>query len=205
MPRPPSFDREQVIERATEVFWRRGYGGTTVADLVEATGLKPGSLYAAFGNKKGVFLEVLRTYQTDSAAHLEASLREHDSPIEAIGGFFRGLIDETCDDAHHRGCLMVNAMLEYSSHDSDVRQELVAGLTRVERLFRGALQRARDAGELDPRLDAAAAAAFLVNNLWGIRVMCRRQPSREAVEGVVQTVLAALVGGADQRGSMRRM
>ncbi len=205
MPRPPSFDRAEVIERATEVFWQRGYGATSVSDLVQATGLKPGSLYAAFGSKKGVFLEVLKSYQAGSAERLEDSLRETDSPLEAIRRFFQGLVDETLEDSGHRGCLMVNAMLEYSRHDADVQGELAGGLRRIETLFGGALRRASEQGELDPRLDTDATAAFLVNNLWGIRVMCRGRPSREAVEGVVRTVLAALAASADQRGSMRRM
>ncbi|HKL64014.1 MAG TPA: TetR/AcrR family transcriptional regulator [Woeseiaceae bacterium] len=205
MPRPPSFDRAEVIERATEAFWQRGYGATSVSDLVRATGLKPGSLYAAFGSKKGVFLEVLQSYQADSAERLEDSLREADSPLEAIRRFFLRLVDETLEDSGHRGCLMVNAMLEYSRHDADVQGELATGLRRIETLFGRALRRASEQGELDPRLDTDATAAFLVNNLWGIRVMCRGGPSREAVEGVVRTVLAALAASADQRGSMRRM
>jgi len=205
MPRPPSFDRAEVIERATEVFWQRGYRGTSVSDLVQVTGLKPGSLYAAFGSKKGVFLEVLRAYQADSAERLRESLREADSPLEAIRRFFLALVDETLDDPRHRGCLMVNTMLEYSHHDPDVQGELVGGLRRIESLFGRALRRASETGELDPRLDADATAAFLVNNLWGIRVICRGRPSREAVEGIVRTVLAALAASADQRGSMRRM
>ncbi len=205
MPRPPSFDRQQVIERATEVFWRRGYAGTTVSDLVEATGLQPGSLYGAFSSKKGVFLEVLQAYQAESAARLEAALRDHESPLEAIRSFFRGLVDETLGEVGHRGCLMVNAMLEYSTHDGEIRQQLVAGLARFEQLFGDALRRARDLGELNPRLDTEATAAFLVNNLWGIRVTCRGGPSRRTMEGVVQTVLTALEDTAGQRGSMRRM
>ncbi len=62
MPRTPEYDRDQVIGQATAVFWERGYGQTSVCDLVAATGLQPGSLYAAFGSKKGVFLEVLDHY-----------------------------------------------------------------------------------------------------------------------------------------------
>ena len=205
MPRPPSFDRAEVIELATEVFWQRGYTGTSVSDLVQATGLQPGSLYAAFGSKKGVFLEVLKAYQADSAGRLEDSLRQTDSPLEAIEGFFERLVDETLEDSRHRGCLMVNAMLEYSRHDADVQGQLVGGLHRMEALFGRALRRAGEQGELDPRLDVDATAAFLVNNLWGIRVMCRGRPSRDAVEGVVRTVLTALAASADQRGSMRRM
>lgn len=205
MPRPPSFDRTEVITRATEVFWQRGYDRTSVSDLVQATGLKPGSLYAAFGSKKGVFLEVLKAYQADSAGRLQDSLRQSRSPLEAIRCFFEELVEEALEDSRCRGCLMVNTMLEYSHHDPDVQSELNAGLRSIERLFGEALHDASETGELDPKLDADATAAFLVNNLWGIRVMCRGRPDREAVEGVVRTVLAALAAAADQRGSMRRM
>lgn len=205
MPRPPSFDRAEVIERATDVFWQRGYDRTSVSDLVQATGLKPGSLYAAFGSKKGLFLEVLKAYQANSAGRLRESLRQSRSPLEAIRCFFEELVEETLQDPQGRGCLMVNTLLEFSRHDPDVQSELSSGLSGIERLFGEALRHASESGELDPRLDTDATAAFLVNNLWGIRVTCRGRPAREAVEGVVRTVLAALAASADQRGSMRRM
>lgn len=192
MPRPPLFDREEVIGRATEVFWQRGYNSTSVSDLVQATGLKPGSLYAAFGSKKGVFLEVLRSYQRQSFMHLDELLSESPSPLEAIRRFFLELAEETLDDGRHRGCLMVNTLLEYAHHDADVQDQLNHGLARVEKLFRAALRDAQHAGQLNPELDTRETAAFLVNNIWGIRVMCRGKPEREAVEGVVKTVLSAL-------------
>lgn len=202
MPRPPAFDRDEVIVRATEVFWQRGFQATSVTDLVRATGLKPGSLYGAFGSKKGVFLEVLRAYQDDSARRLNSLLEASPSPLEGIRRFFAGLVEETRGVQGRRGCLMVNTMLEYSRHDDDVQRQLTAGLARMEQLFRRAIARSRERGELDASMEPAVAAAFLVNNIWGIRVTCRGRPSPEAMQGVVDTVLAALTL---QRGSMRRM
>ncbi len=202
MPRPPAFDRSDVVLRATDVFWRRGFQGTSVADLVRATGLNPGSLYAAFGSKKGVFLEVLRGYQEDTASRLARTLDEAPTPLEGIRRFFDGLVGEIREEDGPRGCLMVNTLLEYSRHDADVQRQLSAGLARMEQLFRRAIAEARDRGELDDSIDPAVAAAFLVNNIWGIRVTCRGRPSPEALRGVIETVLAALTA---QRGSMRRM
>lgn len=202
MPRPPAFDRSDVVLRATDVFWRRGFQGTSVADLVRATGLQPGSLYAAFGSKKGVFLEVLRAYQEDTASRLARTLRDAPTPLQGIRRFFDELVREIRGEDGPRGCLMVNTLLEYSRHDTDVQRQLSAGLARMEQLFRRAIAEARDRGELDDSVEPTVAAAFLVNNIWGIRVTCRGRPSPEALQGVIETVLAAL---PVQRGSMRRM
>ena len=72
MPRHAEFDRDNVIDQATSVFWERGYAKTSVGDLVSATGLQPGSLYAAFGNKKGLFLEVIDQYNRGFVGRIRA-------------------------------------------------------------------------------------------------------------------------------------
>ncbi len=73
MPRTPEYDRSHVVDQAMAVFWERGYGKTSICDLVAATGLKPGSLYAAFGSKKGIYLEVLRNTTAASSSRSATS------------------------------------------------------------------------------------------------------------------------------------
>ena len=74
MSRPTKFDREQVLQQAMQAFWQRGYAATSVRDLVEATGLLPGSLYATFGGKRGLFLASLDLYFGNSRRRLDATL-----------------------------------------------------------------------------------------------------------------------------------
>jgi AcrR family transcriptional regulator len=76
MPRPAQFKRDEVVEKAMRAFWDHGYGATSLADLVEVTDLNPGSLYAAFQSKEGLFLAALDHYGAQSAARLERTLTE---------------------------------------------------------------------------------------------------------------------------------
>ena len=122
MPRTPEYDRDTVVAQAMAVFWRQGYGKTSVGDLVEATGLKPGSLYAAFGSKKGVFLEVLDVY---NCAFLEKIDVQGERPVmPAIRSLLDAIVDETVSAHDHRGCLSVNALLEMAQHDDDIGDAL---------------------------------------------------------------------------------
>ena len=86
----------------------------------------------------------------------------------------------------------MNTLLELSHHDPELRQRLCAGLARMERRLRNALEAATRRGELAAGRDIDATTAFLMNNIWGIRVMCRSRPSRQVLQGVVATVLGAL-------------
>ena len=85
MPRPCEYDRETVVEQATALFWEQGYGKTSIGDLVDATGLQPGSLYAAFGNKKGLFLAVIEHYNQAFIAKIRALREEPGAAIELRG------------------------------------------------------------------------------------------------------------------------
>ena len=199
MPRPPGFERDDVLQRATEVFWRCGYGATSVSDLVTATGLKPGSIYAAFGSKKGLFLEVLEQYHCDFLRAVDQLLATADSPLQAVETLFRDVAAKTLDDADARGCLAVNALLEMAPHDEDVVSNLQQGNERLRKKLEGLLDAAKANGEVDNSADTAQLSAFLLNNLWGMRVLCKSRPTAAALDGIVNGVLSALSAAGTDR------
>ncbi len=202
MPRSPEFDRNDVIDAAQAVFWDRGYSQTSVADLVEATGLKPGSLYGAFGSKKGVFLEVLEAYNTRFVKHVEA-LRRHESG--ALGGLITILdtiIDEVVSGTDRRGCLAVNALLEMSRHDEDIAASLRIHNKRTRKAFAALVRTAQAQGDIDATRDPEDVAAFLMNSIWGLRVTCRDESSREVLNGIAAGIIAG-VGNPQQKARIR--
>ena len=83
MARPPQFDRSEILEKATQLFWEHGYRGASVSDLVKATGLLPGSIYASFGNKEGVFIACLEYYSVKLEGNREQFERES-SPLLSL-------------------------------------------------------------------------------------------------------------------------
>lgn len=190
MPRPPEYDREAVVLQAMEVFWERGYGQTSISDLVDATGLQPGSLYGAFGNKKGVFLEVLDYYNQSFLEKITAPTNGPVLPL--VRSLLDTIVSEAVSSRDQRGCLSVNALLEMAQHDEDIAAKLVHYNQRITDAFTTLLGRARDEGEIDARKDPAIMAAFLVNNIWGMRVSCKSKPGRESLQAIVDAVMSAL-------------
>ncbi len=192
MSRTPEYDRRVVVDRAMAVFWTRGYSQTSIGHLVKATGLKPGSLYAAFGSKKGVFLEVLDEYNRSFVREIRELARSRSSKIDAIRGILRRIVDDSVTGKDRRGCLAVNALLEMAEHEPDVARRIDAHNRAVRDGFSGLIRAAQARNELPATKDADAMAAFLVNNIWGLKVNCKTRPDRAALEAVVDGVLAAL-------------
>ena len=199
MPRPPGFQRDDVLLRATEVFWNRGYGATSVCDLVKATGLKPGSIYAAFGSKKGLFLEVLDHYHSEHLRVVDQAFAGAASPLAAIETLFRQTANAALKASGSRGCLAVNALLELAQHDEDIARTLQNGNERLRRRLEERLASARANGELGATASPEALSAFLMNNLWGMRVLCKAKPTAAALDGIVHGVLAAISASSSGR------
>lgn len=190
MARPAEFKREEVLGKAMQAFWDQGYRGTSMADLVEVTDLKPGSLYAAFHSKEGLFLAVLDHYGERSVARVEQTLKQADSPLQGIRSYFRQLAEDAAKPGGRRSCLLVNTVLELSRQNERVQARVNRHLDKIEGLFRHALEDAQANGELAPDKDPVALAAFLMANIWGLRVLAGATPSPARVQAVVNQLLA---------------
>ncbi len=190
MPRTPEYDRDAVIREATAVFWERGYSQTSVGDLVEATGLKPGSLYGAFGSKKGVFLEVLDDYNRRFLEKIRA-LAEG-SIVDGVQQLLDDVIDEVAAGDASRGCLSVNTLIEMSQHDAEIAEHLATHNRKLQYAFTDLFGAAQSAGEISDAKDPRALASFLINNLWGMRVTCKSGPDRRSLEAVADTIMTVL-------------
>jgi TetR/AcrR family transcriptional repressor of nem operon len=202
MPRSPEFDRDDVVEAAQSVFWDRGYSQTSVADLVEATGLKPGSLYGAFGSKKGVFLEVLEAYNRGFIRHVGALRRHESGALAGLITILDAIIDDAVTGADCRGCLAVNAMLEMSRHDDDIAERLQLHTERMRKAFAELVSTAQAQGDIEPQRNPEDVAAFLINSIWGLRVMCRHETDRDVLNGIAAGILAG-VGNRQVKARIR--
>ena len=192
MPRNPEYDRAQVVDQAMAVFWERGYGKTSIGDLVDATGLKPGSLYAAFGSKKGIYLEVLEEYHRGFVVRIRDLARSGSLKIPAVRELLETMAEDAVSGRDRRGCLSVNALLEMSAHDPDIAARLDTHNAGVRLAFAELLGTAQESGEIPESSDPMALAAFLVSNMWGMRVMCKARADRAAMAAVVDGVMASM-------------
>jgi TetR/AcrR family transcriptional repressor of nem operon len=190
--RPAQYDRETILDKAMQTFWEQGYCATSMATLVETTDLKPGSLYAAFESKQGLFLATLDHYGKRSAEKLSSQLKGADSPIEAIEAYFDQLADVIEKRHGKTSCFLVNTVLELSQRDAEVRKRVNRHFGLIESIFVDTLQDAHTLGELDAGKDCGALAAFLMNNIWGLRVLAGTDPAPGRARQIVRLVKQAL-------------
>src|ERR1700760_2606076 len=105
--RPRSFDETRALEKATQGFWSKAYDGVTIADLVAGRGVGRPSLYAVFGDKRAIFLRVLKTYAERKGASAAKALLSPQSLRDAIAGFLRYAVESATEKGSARGCLMM--------------------------------------------------------------------------------------------------
>ncbi len=191
MSRSPTFDRTAVLDRAMAAFWAKGFEATSIADLVAATGLERGSLYAAFASKQGLFEAVLAHYGATVSAHTFAPLEAPDADLATVETVFRALARAN-PSAPAPGCLVTNTAIERAPHDAAVRLAIDAAVDRLEARLVHVLERAAQRGQLRPEVTPAAAAALLVAVAQGLRVLARLDRSPVARGMAVATAFTAL-------------
>ncbi len=155
------------------LFWRQGFEATSIQDLVEAAGINRASMYATFGDKRGLFIAVLDHYLERVNGERLAILARPGSPLAAIAAFFESIIDASQGPEKHLGCLITNTLTELAPGDPEIAAKLRAGLERVEHAFVQAIRRAQDIGEIPPDRNARSLARFLVGVAQGVRVLAR--------------------------------
>ena len=169
MARHKEFDRDQALAAAVRTFWQRGYGGTSVRDLVDSMGVHRASLYDTYGSKQSLFAEVLRSYSERVFATVFAPLSGTGSPLARLRTFFASVV-EALSGADRYGCLIVKSAVD-SDDDLHVLRPLVAEHTaRVDGAFASLLAQARAAGEIRPDADERKLARHLRNSFYGLCV-----------------------------------
>lgn len=192
MARPVEFERDNVLDKAMQAFWGQGFHATSMSNLVEQTELGSGSIYAAFQSKEGLFLATLDHYGELSVANIERALSGSESPLEAIRAYFKRLAKEVAKPQNQNGCFLVNSVLELARLNPTVKEKVNHHFTNIESQFRIALEKAQTLGELSPDKDPECMAAFLMTNIWGLRVLAGTAPQSARVQGVVSQILSLL-------------
>ena len=171
--RPRSFDHDQVLRRALEVFWRKGFEPATVAELCKAMGITPPSLYTGFGSKAGLFVEAVkyyeRTYWQEPAERLFAEPDIH----RAIAGYFAAAARILLSPDTPCGCLVVLGAVNISEDATEVVAAVQQARQQTRQMFVDRLRSAIAAGQLPPDTDARALAGALTALLDGLSLQAR--------------------------------
>jgi TetR/AcrR family transcriptional repressor of nem operon len=185
MARTREFDLTAALDQAMRVFWRKGYAATAMSDIYAATGLKPGSIYAAFRDKEGLFQQVFEHY----AGFFRSTLPTDTEGLAAIRAWIALQAKLASDDSDRAGCLIVNTVAEREVH-SAATQALAQGRMReIRDFFVRNLMIAAQAGDLSPESDLDLRADALVGAVVSIMTLGRAGADAATIAHVAQAAL----------------
>ncbi|WP_367041683.1 TetR/AcrR family transcriptional regulator [Streptomyces sp. Je 1-332] len=181
MARTKEFDPDAALQSALELFWRRGYEATSMADLVQELGIGRASLYATFGNKHDLYLKALERYAGAQNPRLLAELSQPGPALPAVRSVVRRFGAEAASEAGRlSGCFITNTAAELGPHDDAAARCVERSWEHLETLLHSALVRAQAQGELSEDRDPLALARMLLTLMQGVRVVGKasRDPAR---------------------------
>ncbi len=177
--RPRSFDETQAVEKAIQVFWSKGYDGVTIDDLVAGMGVGRPSLYAVFGDKRAIFLRVLRAYAERKGASAARALLSPQGLRDSVAAFLRYNVERATEKGSARGCLL--ECVAPLVNDSEVRRFLqstvAGGVALVERRFRDGIR----AGDIPPDFPVAERAIQVTDIARGLTMRARMGAPRKTL------------------------
>ncbi|MDX3116574.1 MULTISPECIES: TetR/AcrR family transcriptional regulator [Streptomyces] len=192
MGRPKEFDPDVAVEQAMQVFWRHGYGATTPQCLVDALGIGKGSLYNAFGGKRQLFDLALRRY-LDLQNAAVAELLDGSGPVkERLRTALHFIAQSDLADPDRRGCLALNAAMEFGRTDEAVTSQVRGMFDRFEGAFHALVEEGQRAGEIDPGRDAVALADLLLNTVNSVKLMARVESGPERLLRMIDVTVDLL-------------
>ncbi|MBI1494389.1 TetR/AcrR family transcriptional regulator [Halocynthiibacter styelae] len=185
MPRKPNYDKVELIERARDLFWKRGWAGTSLKDLEAALQMKPGSFYAAFGSKEALFALAMERYAADGRERLKTLAQKH-GPIKALQRLPEMIVEN--DIAPSKACMLSKTLLELHAHNHPLARDANLHLQTMEAQFTELFQQAQSAGNIDRSHNPQVLARRYQSDLLGLRVSAER-------EGVDAKAIAEEIAG----------
>lgn len=193
MARLKVFNEEDALDKAIEIFWSKGYNGTSAQDLVTYLGLSRSSLYDTFGDKHSLFIKALQRYQKKSYDDVSSVLQKSENIKETIKEIFAQAIIESFEDKITKGCFMVNSTVELALHDTEIGKVVNDNRQKMEEVFFLAIKRGQELNQISRSSDPRLLARFIFNNYSGIRVLARSAGTPKQVFDDVLKVLLSLL------------
>jgi AcrR family transcriptional regulator len=193
--RPRAYDPQVALARAADVFWKAGYAGTSLDDLVAATGMNRPSLYAAFGDKRDLYLKTLEYYRDEGRALAREALA--DAPT--LRAFLKRFYDKALDlylAGGPRGCFSIGTAATVAAVDDGVRAFLADSMRTTDRFLKHQIEKARERDEIPRDADPAALAYLATATLHTLAIRSRAGLSRKELDALVKAAIDVICARA---------
>lgn len=192
MPRLETFDRTDVIQKAIKVFWENGYHGTSMQDLVDATGLNRSSIYNSFGSKRSFYKTTLDFYEQESDRGFRQILLRSDCPLGAIRSLLESTVENTGSDRESKGCYILSCKSEMGNTDKELYRWLQQNQDNSVALFRELIEQGQQDGVINSRRDATAYAYFVFNTFQGLRMTGILTKDSKVLRQIIENTIEVL-------------
>jgi TetR/AcrR family transcriptional repressor of nem operon len=192
MARTKDFDENEVLKKAVDIFWLKGYSATSMQDLVDGLGISRSSLYDTYGDKHTLFMKALESYQSVNSEKFACVINSDKPAKETVKSLLEFVIGGLLNDKSQKGCFMVNAEVEVALHDKEVSEVIQKNDQQVEEAFYAVIQKGRQNGEIANNQDARALARFMFNTVKGIQVTAKSTCDRAVFDDIINTALMVL-------------
>lgn len=192
MARTKEFNPDEALERALELFHKKGYASTSIQDLVEVMGIGRGSLYETFGSKEELFTRALNRYADRSYEMMLACINDAPDPVSGIRALIEKMADMHADNPDRSGCMVVNTIIELAPHHPDFVETFRRVWGRLEDLLEETLARAQEEGQIGSGKSPRALARFLSGTVQALAVRGKYDPDREGIHDITEMALAAI-------------
>lgn len=192
MARTKDFDENEVLTKAIQLFWHKGYNGTSMQDLVDGLGISRSSLYDTYGDKHTLYIKALESYQNAGARKIQEIINDSATAKVIIKQLLELATGDLLVDQQHKGCFMVNAEVEVAPHDTEVNNLVCKNDQQMEQAFFEVIQKGKDSGEIKNRQDARALARFIFNAMKGMRVTGKSTTDKSVFDDIINLTVSAL-------------
>jgi len=192
MARTKDFDENEVLCKAIQIFWHKGYNGTSMQDLVDGLGISRSSLYDTYTDKHTLFVKALESYQDTGAGKIQEIINNSTSAKATIKQLLEFVINELLGDKQQKGCFMVNAEVEVAPHDAEINDLVCKNDQQMEDAFYLVIKKGQDSGEIKKDQDARALSRFIFNTVKGIRVTAKSTSDRTVFDDIIKLTVLAL-------------
>ena len=193
MPRVKLFNEDEVLQKATELFWKRGYHATSIQDLVTHLGINRASIYDTYGGKRELFDKAFLRYWTENSERIVVFFATQPVVKEGLRKLFEIVVNESLNDCDRKGCFVVNSITELVPDDETIRPELIAHKEMMENIFLNYLQTGVENGEISSDKDLKTIAGLLLTFYSGVKVVGKIDDSNAQLQNAT-AMIGALLG-----------
>jgi len=192
MPRVKLFDENEVLTKAMNLFWKKGYAATSVQDLINHLGINRASLYDTFGDKEQLFKKSFELYRKNNIEGLKQFFDSQKNVRKGFERLFENAIEEAVNDQDRKGCFVVNTTTELVPNDDSIAVILENNKSDFENMFFEYLQKGKEAGQIKTDKDLKSIAALFYTLYNGLRVVSKVQPNAKNLTDTINIALSVL-------------